>query len=230
MAAHSMRYAFDGISLQNKRPSNMDSLLLTQRLIQDTPALLAVVCDGVGSLADGAVAAGTVARMLSDWFGRVDTAERLGLRLRDAILDINAHILAESKAQNYATASTLSALLLVDSGFTIAHIGDSRVYCLENDALSVLTNDDISETGKLTACIGRSEEIFLHYSEGRADGKTFLLCSDGLYKRMDSAFMAAKLREQKKKAFKECLGVLPQYVIERGEHDNITLALVKIEN
>jgi serine/threonine protein phosphatase PrpC len=225
-----VKYLFNGISLQNGRQSNMDSLLLKCGLVCKTNAMLAVVCDGVGSLTDGAFASGTAVRKLSEWFDTISSTEHIGLRMRDVVLEINEHVISEAKQRNIETASTLSALLLIKSGYYIAHIGDSRIYCLENETMTLLTNDDVSETGRLTAYIGRTDSIFPQYSEGTATGKTFLICSDGLYKRMDMDFVITKLKMLNKKKLKEALETLPRYVIERDEQDNITLALVKIEN
>ena len=208
----------------------MDSLLLKNGLINKENAILAVVCDGVGSLADGYFASGTAVRMLSDWFTGVSVTEQIGLRMRDAVLVINSYIVSEAKQSKKETASTLSALLLNGNNYYIVHIGDSRIYSCEDGVLTILTSDDVSETGKLTACIGRSNEIFLQYYEGSAVNKNFLVCSDGLYKRMDVDFLTAKLKSWSKKSFNEPIETLPQFVIEHGEQDNISLAIVKKEN
>jgi len=223
-----VNYLFDGVSLQNKRPSNMDSMLLKTRAFSGISALLAVVCDGVGTLSDGAFASGTAVKMLSEWFEKVETDSRIGLRMRDAILDINTWITQAAENNNMETASTLSALLLVEGDYYIVHVGDSRVYCYSEDFLTVLTGDDVSLSGKLTAYIGKRDEILLQYLEGKATGKIFILCSDGLYKRMDEGVMVSKMKNSNKRSLKEPIKSLPQYVIERGEQDNITLAIVKI--
>lgn len=52
-----MACVYDGISLTNGRAVNMDSLLLKSRTVAGTEVCLAAVCDGVGSLADGALSA-----------------------------------------------------------------------------------------------------------------------------------------------------------------------------
>jgi serine/threonine protein phosphatase PrpC len=207
----------------------MDSVLLKCGKIDQYNALLAVVCDGVGSLSNGGYASGVAVKLLSEWFDQVITIDRIGLEMRDAILRINTAIVSEARRDNIDTASTLSALLLIEDNYYIVHIGDSRVYCYENETLSILTNDDVSETGKLTAYIGRTEEIFPQYLESTAVDKAFLVCSDGLYKGMDTDFLKAKMSFTNKRLLKEALDVLPQFVIERGEQDNISLALVKIE-
>lgn len=225
-----MNYLFSGKSLRNQRPINMDSLLLKSGLISGKKALLAVVCDGVGSLADGAFASKRAVQMLSGWFNKADTSDRIGLALRDAIIAINSHIIKEIGKANIRAASTLSALLLIDRYYYIAHIGDSRIYSYQDGILSILTSDDVSEMGKLTACIGQTENIFLQYYEGEARGKTFLICSDGLYKRMDTGFMRAKIKTWDKCSAEEVIKNLTQYVIEQGEQDNISIALLKTED
>jgi len=223
-------YIFNGISLQNGRQSNMDSLLLKNRIIDKKNIMLAVVCDGVGSLSDGAFASGTAVKMLSEWFSELTDMNRIGIILRDVILKINLYIVSEAKKNNMNTASTLSALLLIENNYYAVHIGDSRIYIYENDLFSILTNDDVSESGKLRGCIGQTENIFLQYFEGAAENKTFLLCSDGLYKRMNIEFLTEKMKNFGKRYLKEYVNSLPKYVIECGEKDNITFALIKMEN
>jgi serine/threonine protein phosphatase PrpC len=205
----------------------MDSLLLRHGLINGRDAVLAVVCDGVGSLSDGALASGMAVRGLNSWFAGVTTSERLGIRMRDEIIQVNTQIITEAKNKNLETASTLSALLLFEDTYYIAHIGDSRIYGYERGELSALTCDDISASGKLTAFLGKSADIVIQYIEGTVAGKTFLLCSDGLYKRMDADMLNAQLMSAGKQSLKETVEALVGYVIRRGEQDNITLALIK---
>jgi len=223
-----VKYLMSGASLQNGRQSNMDSLLLKSRTIAGESAVLAVVCDGVGSLADGAYAAGKAAVMLGVWFSKLAATGRIGLMMRDAVLEANSHIVVEAEKSNLDTASTLSAVLLIESDYYITHIGDSRIYSAGDDGLLLHTSDDVTESGRLTGYIGKSEDILLQYSEGSAKGRTFLVCSDGLYNRMDESLLANKMNNWNKRNRNEPIKSLPQYVIKQGEKDNITLALIKI--
>ena len=227
----------------------MDSLLLKSGMIQGRNAFLALVCDGVGSMADGSFASGETTRMLSDWFDNAGSAARVGLDMRDAVLRINSYIISRAKESKLDTATTLSAMLFVENSYYITHIGDSRIYCYDadlandlgssdrtvsghiapNQALSLLTNDDVSISGKLTACVGQTDNIFPHYAEGAVNGKTFILCSDGLYKRMDLDVMISTIRNWDRPSLKSAAEILTRYVIERGEPDNITIAMVKKE-
>ena len=58
-----------------------------------------------------------------------------------------------------------------------------------------------------------------------SDG-TFLLCSDGLYKRMDGDFLQAELSRLSPRTIRRTMERLSEYVIGRGETDNISVALM----
>lgn len=207
----------------------MDSLLLKERVICGTPVCIAVVCDGVGSLADGAFASSAAVRMLSEWFGEIGTLRRLGLQMRDAVLEINARIVREARDRGLHTGTTLSALLLVEDRYYVVHTGDSRIYMCRDGALEQLT-DDQAQSGRLTACLGRGEQTNLYYNEGGIRDGRFLLCSDGLYKRMESALLRDALESLNPKNMKKSIEQMIGHVTGQGESDNISLAVVLKEN
>lgn len=208
----------------------MDSILLKTRQVGGENVLLAVVCDGVGSLQHGAFASGSAANGLGDWFDSLNCLERAGMKMRDAAQRINARIVQVVKEKNIQAASTLSAMLFFHGRYCIVHVGDSRVYVSDGSMLTQLTCDDVSETGALTAYIGQDRGLVFQYSEGDSDGKTFLICSDGLYKRMDREFLSINIRANSTRAVKSSVDALTRYVIEQGEKDNITTALIKTIN
>lgn len=207
----------------------MDSLLLKERVVCGNTICIAVVCDGVGSLADGAFASSGAVRMLREWFGKIGSLGRLGLQMRDAILEINACIVREAREQGLHTGTTLSALLLTEERYYVVHTGDSRIYLYRNGALELLT-DDQSLGGRLTACLGRSERTNLFYNEGSIWNGRFLLCSDGLYKRMESTLLQAELESIGPKSLRPSIERMIGHVTGQGESDNISLAVVLKEN
>ena len=223
-----MGYLYDGICLKNGRETNMDSLLLFERWVGASPLMLAVVCDGVGSLTDGAFASTQSTKRLSQWFSGLDGTERLGLRLRDEVLMINRAIKAESEERALNTATTLSALLLEGSRYYIVHAGDSRIYSVGSGGLVQLTIDAVSETGKLTSYIGRRDDPSLHYGEGTWEGGVYLLCSDGLNKRVDDGWIYRNVNTSNRRTLRKSLKILSGHAIEQDERDNISIAIVKI--
>lgn len=227
MIAMPVRY--DGCSVQNKRLINMDSLFLKERSVAGESVCLAVVCDGVGSTQNGAFASAVAVKLLSDWFNHLECIDCLGSQLRDCVLRINEHIVQEARRQGLRTASTLSALLLCGGRYHIANIGDSRVYRFDDEGIWQLTQDQTSN-GKLTSWLGRPEETEVFYSEGLCGEGQFLICSDGLYKRMDEAYLRSELLRAERKKLKKTIERLIQYVVRQGETDNISLAIVICES
>ena len=216
----------NGISIQNQRPSNMDSVFYAQRGTADSPLLLAVVCDGVGSTADGAFASGYCTRDLGQWFQQADE-DRLGLALRDRVLKMNQEIIAAAKTEGLNTATTLSALLIMGGGYVVVHAGDSRIYHCNEERLVCLTQDDVSDQGRLTACIGRWGDVIIHYEEGTVTDGVFLLCSDGLYKHVTETQIQSELRQVKGHWQKRALERLLKMAVDQGETDNISAILLQ---
>ena len=218
---------YDGISLRNRRPTNMDSLLVKERTIAGEWICLAVVCDGVGSLESGALAASQAVQQLGAWLNGLEDISRAGLNLRQAVLRINEQIIDQARNLGIRTATTLSALLLTGGRYYIVHAGDSWIYSWGEEGLRQLTRDDITQEGKLSECIGRSSRPSLFYSEGESEKRIFLLCSDGLYKRMEPDYLSRQLERADRGEFRKAMEHLVEYVVDRGEPDNISVAIVK---
>lgn len=221
-----MAYTFDGLSLQNGRKVNMDSLLLKYRRIQAADVCMAAVCDGVGSLTDGAFAAASAVQMLCNWFENLEDTQHLGLRLKEYVHLINLAIATKARNKQMETASTLSCLLLWDRQYCVVHVGDSRVYLWQNGRLYQLTQDQVRE-GRLTSVVGHWSDTDIFYMEGtQEDAQRFLLCSDGLYKRMDQTLLAEAMQQLSRRNLQKTIRQLTDYVIDRGEQDNVSVALL----
>lgn len=217
------------MSFQNKRDVNMDSLLLKQKMVAGTQLSLAAVCDGVGSMADGAFAAAQTVHELSSWMEALTDTRDLGLRMRDAVLQINQSILEQAQQQMLQTASTASVLLIADDCYYIVHSGDSRIYSHEKGVFEQLTHDHTLE-GKLTSCLGRFHNPTLFCREGVCGEKKFLLCTDGLYKRQKPEFLSGELAQSKKRNLQKTIQRMVQHAVRCGETDNISAAIVLRES
>lgn len=218
-------FHYDGICIQNRRKTNMDSLLLKKRVISGQEVCLAAVCDGVGSLKDGAVASSLAIQMLIEWLNHVEAIERIGLALTDTVQTINQAIVRESREKGVRTASTLSVLLLAGKRYYIAHVGDSRIYSYSSVGLRQLTEDQVLN-GKLAVYLGQPNGISVMYGEGNSSDGKFLLCSDGLYKKLNTECIERYCSQANKKNIAKVLEKLVQTAVENGELDNISVALV----
>lgn len=221
-----MACVYDGISLTNGRAVNMDSLLLKSRTVAGTEVCLAAVCDGVGSLADGALSAQWAVQMLYNWLENLEDAEELGARLRDYVQTMNLAIRTKAQKQQAETACTLSCLLLWRRWYCLAHVGDSRIYLWEQGALRQLTQDQ-ARRGRLTQAMGHREHVTVFFQQGEQRGEQrFLLCSDGLYKRMEPETLGACMARLNRRSLQKTLRQLTEHVISQGERDNISAALL----
>lgn len=221
-----MACVYDGISLANGRAVNMDSLLLKSRTVAGTEVCLAAVCDGVGSLADGALSAQWAVQMLYNWLENLEDAEELGARLRDYVQTMNLAIRTKAQKQQVETACTLSCLLLWRQWYCLAHVGDSRIYLWEQGALRQLTQDQ-ARRGRLTQAMGHREHVTVFFQQGEQRGEQrFLLCSDGLYKRMEPETLGACMARLNRRSLQKALRQLTEHVISQGERDNISAALL----
>lgn len=215
-----------GLSLQNARLSNMDSIFWRERSSSEGSLLLAVVCDGVGSTRDGAFASHYATRALAAWQEETGRS-RLGLSLRDRVLDINREVIKEARDKNLDAATTLSALLISKGRYVLVHVGDSRVYQCDRAELRQLTRDDLSGSGRLTACIGRWNTLTVQYEEGEAYGKSFLLCTDGFYKRIAEGDLLKEVNQSHRRRAERTLERLARRAIGLGETDNISAILLQ---
>ena len=221
-----MACVYDGISLTNGRAVNMDSLLLKSRTVAGTEVCLAAVCDGVGSLADGALSAQWAVQMLYNWLENLEDAEELGARLRDYVQTMNLAIRTKAQKQQAETACTLSCLLLWRQWYCLAHVGDSRIYLWEQGALRQLTQDQ-ARRGRLTQAMGHREHVTVFFQQGEQRGEQrFLLCSDGLYKRVEPETLGACMARLNRRSLQKALRQLTEHVISQGERDNISAALL----
>lgn len=221
-----MACVYDGISLTNGRAVNMDSLLLKSRTVAGTEVCLAAVCDGVGSLADGALSAQWAVQMLYNWLENLEDEEELGARLRDYVQTMNLAIRTKAQKQQAETACTLSCLLLWRQWYCLAHVGDSRIYLWEQGALRQLTQDQ-ARRGRLTQAMGHREHVTVFFQQEEQRGEQrFLLCSDGLYKRMEPETLGACMARLNRRSLQKTLRQLTEHVISQGERDNISAALL----
>ena len=224
-----MTILYNGYSVQNQRSINMDSLLLKERLLNKQRMCIAVVCDGVGSTRDGTYASSSAVKMMWAWFNNIDRTDRLGLQLCSHVLEINRYVAETAQQKKLQTASTLSALLICEEKYYIANVGDSRVYCLDEGNLLQLTQDQTSN-GKLTSWIGRTNHVDVFYNEGTCGSKRFVVCSDGLYKKRELLCLQKALMHTSKKNLEKISQQLVRYVIDEGETDNISVAIVLCES
>jgi PPM family protein phosphatase len=210
---------------------------------------LAVVADGMGGHAGGNVAsASTVLDLVHLDRGSHDD-EPLTV-LADEIQAANSLLseLVTTSPQLSGMGTTVTALLLNGNRFAFAHIGDSRAYRLKNGVFEQISIDHtfvqrLIDEGRL-----RPDEAEVHPHKnvlmrvlGDVDaspeldlasfevepGEKWLLCSDGLTAVLRDSDIETVLRETAD--LQRCVDILVELTLAGGSPDNVTVAVIEIE-
>ena len=149
---------------------------------------VAVVCDGVGSAAEGAEAARRTATQLISSFKTRPNSWSIQKSIDSFIRSINRVLYQESmhQYQRQELVTTLTIVVLQGDRLYGANVGDSRVYLQRNGVLAQLSQDhsleDEGYENVLTDAIGLQESVSPNYFENKLQKRDrILLCSDGLY-------------------------------------------------
>jgi protein phosphatase len=224
--------------LNPKRPVNQDRYLsLPER------GLFAVF-DGVGGQRAGEVASETAAETIEESLAHITAASSVEL-IRRAIQFANRDILemAESDPAYKTMATTVALVHIEDDRATIAHVGDSRVYRLEEGRFSRETidhtdyHDDLragvtssarsAGSNVINRALGVDAEVDVEVKTIQVrDGVRFLLCSDGIYRHLSDEEIAGVLAQFKDP--QQAADELKRIVHERGADDNLTAIVVQV--
>lgn len=150
---------------------------------------IAVLCDGVGSAEEGALAAKKVTKHLITNFKNIPKTWSIEKAIKTFIESINSILYAQS-IQDYERpelVTTVTIAVIKGNRLYGANVGDSRIYLFRENRLTQLSHDHNEEgmDNVLTDAIGLDKEVEVFYFENNIlkDDK-ILLCSDGLYSLM----------------------------------------------
>lgn len=129
------------------KDTNQDSILVKHGQYSGGEVLMAIVCDGMGGLSKGELASATVIRAFDKWFDEElpYELEELDLHVISGkwnlmLKDLNVKLIEYSRNENITMGTTFTGILFVNNQYVISHVGDTRVYRLDN-SITQLTND-----------------------------------------------------------------------------------------
>lgn len=213
-------------------------------------AVLAVVCDGMGGAAEGALASSEAVKAIKEriterYYGDMSDISIKSL-LVSAVENANKTIydlsLTDEKYEGMGT--TVVAALVANSYVYIAHAGDSRAYKISNGVLNQLTKDHsvvqrMVEIGQITEeeavdhpdkhiitrALGVDETIKIDFcQEAFEDEDKLILCSDGLTNYIDDEDI---LRLTGDGCYYDYADRLVNLANQNGGGDNITVIAVE---
>ncbi|WPN45712.1 MULTISPECIES: bifunctional protein-serine/threonine kinase/phosphatase [unclassified Pseudomonas] len=228
----SLQLSFAEASAIGPREENQDAL----RLVTPVPALAAskgylfAIADGVSQCADGGLAARSTLQALAlDYYA---TPETWGVaQALDRLLSAqNRWLQANGNGQPLLT--TVSALVLRGRRFTLAHVGDCRVYRWHANQLQRISEDHVwDQPGMqhvLKRALGLDQHLVLDFLDGelRAD-ESFVLLSDGIWAVLGDTAICAILRDQPD--LHSAAQTLVSAAHLAGSQDNASALLVRVD-
>lgn len=218
------------------RKRNEDNLV-------DRPDLgLWAVADGAGGHGSGDVASAAIADALSSIPPGLTAAEMLAqVRLRLAGVHADLQARADARGTGGVIASTIVVLLARGEHFAALWAGDSRIYLMRDGQLLRLTRDhslvqELVDAGEIdaadaeshpkaniiTRAVGAGGELVLDKVADRIQpGDRYMLCSDGVFKELPEARIAALLADGAK------ADELVRLAVEAGGRDNVSVVLIQ---
>ncbi|MBN8199536.1 MULTISPECIES: Stp1/IreP family PP2C-type Ser/Thr phosphatase [Bacillaceae] len=213
---------------------------------------LAIVADGMGGHRAGDVASEMTLTSLKGFWDETDdfqTAEEAEGWLLKHIAEVNTILYEHSKEneQCEGMGTTVVAAICTDRFATIANIGDSRCYILNESGFQQLTEDhslvnELVRSGQITkedAEHHPRKNVLLRALGTEAavemdiktiifeEGDLLLLCSDGLSNKVPVAEMSEILKSGR--TLEEKAAVLIDQANDNGGEDNITLVIAEYD-
>lgn len=221
---------------------------------------LVVLADGMGGHLGGEVASAitvsTILDTLADTLKKTrpgETDETSGqslhsIAVQDAITRANSNVFNSSKENSHyrGMGTTVVVLLFYEDRFTVAHVGDSRLYRYRDGELEQITRDhslmqELVERGFYTAeqaeqslnknlvtrAVGIEETVEIDVFEGRVHAEDiYLLCSDGVTDMVDDEVLKNTILDNR-----DNLETIATEIIrvskESGGKDNISAILAR---
>jgi serine/threonine protein phosphatase PrpC len=221
-----------------QRRANEDSLLVRSPLF--------VVADGMGGAQAGEVASRVAVETFRDGLSDSTDPQR---SLAAHVLQANSRIneLSHTNIEHAGMGTTITAVYVGEQEVSIAHVGDSRAYCLRDGELLRLTDDhslvdELIRQGKLTPeeaeehpqrsiitrALGPEATVEVDTRSFRARPEdTYLICSDGLTTMVGEADLTRILLDRSR--LRDAGEALIAAANAAGGKDNITVVLFRLE-
>ncbi|MDR2148785.1 MAG: Stp1/IreP family PP2C-type Ser/Thr phosphatase [Tannerella sp.] len=209
---------------------------------------VAVLADGMGGYEGGEVASGMMVNTVCADSGKLLKDSPLKW-LKNAVAKANAMIYDAAQRSRIVMGTTCTILLVWKRKLYCAHIGDSRLYLLENNKLQQMTTDhtlvgEMLRQKKITeaeAALHQQRNVLVKAVGTKPDvkpdvfkikqtikpGSRFMLCSDGVYDMLSDVEIGQILSG---KSIRESVSSLIANAREKGGYDNLTVTVIEIND
>ena len=221
-----------------------------------TAPFIAVVADGVGGAASGALASQmateTILSELHRWWHKVPKRDRESvekmLRRVIEIANKSIHQKAHESREHHGMGTTTTLALVLESQAFIAQVGDSRAYLVRDKDTHQITKDQsfvqrLIDAGRMTKkeaelsehrniilqALGPEEKVItdLYHLELQS-GDFLVLCSDGLSNQIPADEIGRIVRGSTRP--QEICESLIEEAMQTGAPDNVTVVTVRLRS
>ncbi len=226
----------------------------------DDNIALAILADGMGGHLGGEMASAitvstikdiVIEKITSPSFGKANKTTIYSSEsqlIHDAITQANSKVIesAEANPQYHGMGTTVVVVMFYNNRFTVAHVGDSRLYRLRNGEFKQITRDhslmqELIERGfytpeqardslnknLVTRAIGTDPEVNIDIQEDSTMvDDIYLICSDGVNDMLEDDLIASILIENNADLEKAAAEII-RLANEHGGKDNISVILAK---
>lgn len=205
----------------------------------NTKGIAVAVADGISSSDVSQIASQTaIASFLADYYCTPESW-RVRTAVRRVIQATNSWLYAQTRNSPYrfnrdrGYITTFTALVFKSATAHLFHVGDSRVYRLEQGHLEQLTEDHRHHAAEdvcyLTRALGIQQTVEIDYRTLPLEtGDVYLLCTDGVYEHVTQGAIIASLERYRDDLDQAAQDVVRQ-ACDAGSDDNLTLQIVRVE-
>ncbi|MHC5597079.1 MAG: PP2C family serine/threonine-protein phosphatase [Nostoc sp.] len=235
-----------------KHHSNQDFLALQH--ITDSQTNILVVCDGVSSSAQADLAAQTAAQSVCLALTNAYQEKNLNAAIKSAFALASASVSDLTYTKNFNSdppSTTIVAAIVQNGTATIGWLGDSRAYWISAHSCQQLTQDnswltEVVAAGEMTLAeaikspnahaitrwlgadaVENAEPSIVNFTIPGSGN--LILCTDGLWNYLSEAADLGNLVQRSLNTDAVSISrTLVEFALNRGGHDNITVAVLRL--
>jgi len=211
-------------------------ILVPEEPLITNKGIAAVIADGVSSSEGGREASqACVKGFLADYFSTPDswTVKTSGQRVLGAL---NRWLHGKGQhafSHEHGMLTTFSAVVIKSATAHLFHVGDTRIYRLQNNDLECLTRDhqtwSSGNKSFLSRAMGADISLEIDYRSTPVEiADVFLLTTDGVHGHITHNEIKSILTEQPSN-HERAAKLLVEKALENGSNDNVTCQIIKID-
>ena len=202
--------------------AQITAAVITEKTMEADGSIAAVI-DGMGGMGGGDVAATWLAQRWAK--RRVSSKATLKRQLCRDHEELNDE--AQGSPTPFMGAVATGVALLPEHAL-LFHVGDCRAYQIKGHTCTLLTTDDVGESGSITQAFGgRGYPIEPHLINLPYDPEsTLLLMSDGAWDYLKPGIISLTLGARPK--LREFVLTLAALILEGRAHDNLTIMALRM--